>query len=361
MELNSAGSLLGVASAFLAVLAAVSALALCRRRESSVHLPLTGLAVASLAVTAAHVPFGDGGPTTASWGLVEIAGLLALVVALVRRSRPRTAAWVGALAGTAVALTLVRVRAIESPADLLLCLFWVPFVLAAAAAGWYLRAQDTSHRREVMRVHTEQRLALAADLHDFVAHEVSAILFQAQAARMLDPDVADAAGTLELIEGLSHRALASLDRSVQMLRDPDEDQHGLSQVRLLAQQFSAIGPVSVDLHVDPSAEGCSEEAAATAYRIVVEALTNVRRHAPTSTEVTVDIRPAQDPATLEIVVENITADIPVASRQPPRVTPAGSGIAALTARVVAQGGTLTAGPRGDDRWRLAAVLPAGRA
>ncbi|WP_156250343.1 sensor histidine kinase [Pseudactinotalea terrae] len=363
MEMSLAGLVLGVGRASVAVLAVVAAIVWWRGRRPSVHVPTAALAGLSLVLTAAHLPTGDGGIGAALWGLVEIAGLLTLVVVLVRRSRSPVAIGVGALAGSAIAATLLRVRApIESPADLLLGLFWIPFVLAAAAAGWYLRTQDASHLREVRRVQTEQRLAIAADLHDFVAHEVSAMLFQAQAARMLDAEGREAALALERIEVLGQRALASLDQSVHMLREHDERRRSLSDLRHLAQQFSAIGPAPVDLHVAPGAEDCGGEVSANAYRIVVEALTNIRRHAPDSTEVTVDIGPTDDRRALAVVVENAVSSEAVVPRtaQPAQAGPGGSGIATLAERLEAQGGTLTAGPRSGGGWRLAAVLPAGR-
>lgn len=360
MDLTQPGSLLALAVGSSATLAAAVAIVHWRKRDAAVQLPLSVLSGLSLALTAAHLAYGDGGPTAATWGLVEIAGLLMLLVVLVRRARPWTATWAGATAATAVTTMLLRVRTIDAPADLLLCLFWLPFVLAAVAAGSYLRMQDVAHRRAVDRARTEQRLALAADLHDFVAHEVSAMLFQAQAARMLGPDDTRSDQALERIAALGQRALASLDRSVSTLRDPDGDRRRMADVREATQRFSAIGPVTVDLRIAPAAETCSEETVATAHRVVIEALTNVRRHAPGTTGITVDIRPAGRPNALSVVVENTTAGAATYPPPPPRGARAGRGIAALIERVEAQGGTLTAGPRGGSRWRLTAVIPTGR-
>ncbi|GAB3864900.1 sensor histidine kinase [Micromonospora andamanensis] len=360
------GPLQGAAAPVMAVLAFAAAIAWWRVRPWPVQWPTAALGALSLIVTALYLPHGDGGSYASAWGLLEAAGLLVLIVLLVRRARPLVAAVVGTLTGAAVAALLLRV--LPSPVttdDLMMCSFWALIAAAAAVAGRYLRAQDAARIRAARQAEREQQLALAADLHDFVAHEVTAMLFQAQAAKLLaGSDPSHALTALDRIEKAGQRALASLDRSVHALRQTGAPQYGLTDLHELARQYSAVGPAPVHVHVAAAAEACSGDVAELAYRIVVEALTNVRRHAPDATAVTVDIQPAADDAALRVTVINDTS-LGTAHGAPTRrsdpTAPGGTGIARLAERVGARGGTLTAGPTERHSWRLTAVLPAGRA
>jgi signal transduction histidine kinase len=107
------------------------------------------------------------------------------------------------------------------------------------------------------------------------------------------------------------------------------------------------------LSLDPlPAKSIPDDVSALAYRIVAEALTNVRRHAPAATTVHVAVtRTAAD--TLTVTVTN---DLPAASAAPARSTPGGRGLPGLAAVAAAVGGRVDAGPHGD-RWRLHAALP----
>jgi signal transduction histidine kinase len=232
----------------------------------------------------------------------------------------------------------------------------------AAGVGGYLRAQDARRVRAVATAERAQRLALAADLHDFVAHEVSGMLFQAQAAALdaeLDPGRTRLA--LERIERAGQRALSTLDQTVHMLRETDVRRLGLAEVRELARRYSAAGPAPVDVRVAAEAEMCSAEVAALAYRVVIEALTNVRRHAPTATAVTVDIDSADvgaQPA-LRITVTNDADPAATSAVRPTSLRPAGGlGLAGLAERIRARDGMFTAGPDGAGGWRVTAAVPA---
>ncbi|MCA2225022.1 sensor histidine kinase [Nonomuraea aurantiaca] len=238
----------------------------------------------SLAITAYHPLTGTRGDTT-FWLLIEVPALLALTMLAARRAP--LAALVPGLAVSTILLRMVW----PGPPSLILagCAGWSLGAVGVAAAGLYLRSLDGNRRRAVAQAVRDQRLALARDLHDFVAHDVSGMLVQAQAARLapeLPPRIEDA---LRRIEEGGQRALTSLDRTVHMLNEPARGPApGIDGLRELADGFSST--VRVNLAVE--AEQISREASATVYRVVTEALTNVRRHAPRAT--TVDIAVTRD-------------------------------------------------------------------
>lgn len=205
-----------------------------------------------------------------------------------------------------------------------------------------------------------QRLQLSRDLHDFVAHDISGIVVQAQAARFVAAtDPSGAVLALERIEKAGLSALAAMDRTLQMLHGPQapvtEPLPGVSQLPFLIENFTSAGATEADLDLPPPVTGAlSREAGAAAYRIVVEALTNIRRHAPDAARATVVLTPTA--TTVEIRVTNDRGARPAPARR--RVSRGGLGIPALTEHARDLGGTLSAGPHGEGGWQLVAVLPA---
>ncbi|MFC4469534.1 LuxR C-terminal-related transcriptional regulator [Streptomyces xiangluensis] len=119
---------------------------------------------------------------------------------------------------------------------------------------------------------------------------------------------------LKRIEEAGQRALASMDRAVHMLRGTDDEPAAcpapppvptLAELPALVGHFAAMGPASPRLRVDRQAAAASaRETATTAYRAVTEALTNIRRHAPTATQVEISI--GSDDAVARLVAEGRT-------------------------------------------------------
>ncbi len=235
-----------------------------------------------------------------------------------------------------------------------------------AALGGYLRALGKRRRAAVTATQRAERLAMAADLHDFVAHHVTGILMQARMAQMVrttDPEQLE-----RLLEGVVYgatEALASMRRTVGFLRDSlEETAEGkaaadrrvgtLASLPELVEGFGGpIGPQAV-LHRDESVpDDLSYDVQVAAYRVVQEALTNIRRHAADATEVAVHL--AHDGQALEVsVLDNGKGGtaLPAAARG------GGFGLVGLTERVTALGGELRTGPRPDRGWQVTAVLPA---
>ncbi|MFD9405541.1 sensor histidine kinase [Streptomyces sp. NPDC059989] len=234
--------------------------------------------------------------------------------------------------------------------------FWAVPALGALLAGGHLRRQASRLRQAVRDGRRDQQLELARDLHDFVAHDVSAIVVQAQAARFVaDSDPEQAIRALERIEAAGLGALAAMDRTVHALRDTAGGQApslpGTSELPGLVERFE--GGV---LDVDPaSVRELSREADTTAYRVAVEALTNVRRHAPGASVVRVAVRRAG--AGIELSVANSAAPRGARGLLARRLR-SGTGLAGLRGRVEAAGGTLRAGASADGGWLVSAVFPA---
>jgi signal transduction histidine kinase len=216
------------------------------------------------------------------------------------------------------------------------------------------RQAETDREAEAARRVTEERLRIARDLHDVVGHQLALIRVQAEvAAHLLDTSPAGTREALAHVRDASRGALRELGETVALLRRPDESATpvepvaGLSGVDDLLAAFRRAGLVITD-HVDESTGPVPVAAELTAYRILQESLTNVRKHAgPTA----VDVRLTYRPDRLRIVVDNTaTSAIPASDGH-------GHGLVGMRERVTALGGDLQAGPRPDGGYRVTAELP----
>jgi signal transduction histidine kinase len=314
-------------------------------------------ALFSVLSTAASILLRSDAP----FGLGEIAVLLCLLFIAVRHCPPRWAVACGVLdAGAVLAASARYFRSLswasEAPVYVPAGLVLVGLTASLAA---YLRSQD--YRRTVAATQTrrEERMAIAADLHDFVAHHVTGILVQTQMARMiattrpegLDPVLAG-------IEDAATEALASMRRTVGLLRDTTEEPD-----RRLAGDLAAIADLTegfaspaqkVTFHRDAAIpDTLPHEVQAAAFRVAQEALTNVRRHAADATEIAVGLH--HDGEHLEVTV----CDDGRGSTQLPTAAHGdGFGLVGLRERVTALGGELHTGPRPGHGWQVQALFPA---
>jgi signal transduction histidine kinase len=209
-------------------------------------------------------------------------------------------------------------------------------------------------------------MELARELHDVVAHHVTGIVVAAQAAAVVarkKPEEVDRA--LAAIETAGTDALAAMRSMVGVLRGQDGNEGArtpgaeLAEVRTLIQRFDPDARM-VRLTTDPGLEHAVLPAgvAATGYRVVQEALTNVRRHAPEATAVEVDIR-VRDHA-LVLAVRSDGLRPMTTPRATPRGGAGGFGLVGMAERVAALDGALSAGPTGPGVWTVAARLPLDR-
>lgn len=321
-------------------------------RPSTLYAPALAVAgLLSLAATALRL--------NEAWTLAGMAVLLPLLALVARWSPVRSGSLAGALGGAAVALWPVPlVWADGSWLEIVgAAAFWALPASGAVAAGGHLRRQAGRVRQAVRDARRDQQLGLARDLHDFVAHDVSAIVVQAQAARFVaDADPRQAVLALERIEAAGLNALASMDRTVHALREagggPAVRAVGLSELPGLVGRFEG-GVLEADAR---ALAELSREADATAYRVAVEALTNVRRHAPGAEAVRVCVRRVA--AGTELSVANSAPARTARARLGRRPHGGGTGLVGLRSRVEAAHGTLEAGPDEAGGWRVSAVFPA---
>jgi signal transduction histidine kinase len=336
------------------------------RRHLAWAATLAAIASLGMTITAFAVPYHPG-PVAGTVGMIEVPGLLVLL-GLVVRWVPRP--WVVPVSLlVALASASWILRFLPDPTALAALggvALWSAGPAFAAVAGRYPRIAENRLRHAVDDARRRQRLDLARDLHDFVAHDVTGIVIQAQAAQAAGGCDADAAFTaLERIERAGLQALASMDMALHVLRDEDDPQPrtgprtdvrepDLAHLPALITRFPAPGDARIVVDVDPRLrDSLPQEISAIAYRIVVEALTNVRRHAPASTTVEVGLGPADDASDLMVCVVNDLPEQGIGRHHPRRN---GSGLTDLGRRVRDLGGSLDAGPIGN-RWRLAARLP----
>lgn len=309
---------------------------------------------------AAHVLTGNPDlPPTA-----PVVAIAALSTTAVRRL-PIPWAAVAAAMG-AVAVGSVATWPMEPVAQVLYGLGAGGAWTLGVGVGLYLRHLDDAQVRAADDARRAERLDLARELHDLVAHYVTGIVVQAQAAQVVagrDPGAAGEA--LERIEGAGRDALGAMRTLVGSLRGADDDAptappaglvalDGLAGLSDLAERSRAAGlPVTIAVTAD--AAWAAQGAAATSiHRIVQESLTNVHRHAVEPTRAEVDVRLVGTH-----LVVTVTDDGRQATDPDRTLAGAGFGLIGMAERAHALAGTLAAGPVAppEQGWRVQATLP----
>ncbi len=224
----------------------------------------------------------------------------------------------------------------------------------ALAIGDMVRSRREAIEEEAQRRTGEERLRIAREVHDVVAHAMVAINVQAGvAAHRLDQDPEQARSALRAIKQTSGEALSDLRATLGVLRGDDRDAPvrpaaGLGDLDELAAALRGAG-VQVELEVGEVGE-LPAAVHAAGYRIVQEALTNALRHAGAAH---VRVRVARDAGAIRLEVADDGAAVNGAADG------AGTGLRGMRERAAALGGSLEAGPGEGGGWRVAATLPAG--
>jgi signal transduction histidine kinase len=222
---------------------------------------------------------------------------------------------------------------------------------ATITIGLAVRYRTRARVKEVDVIRAGEREELARDLHDTVAHHISAIAIRAQAGLAVAPtDPGAALDALRVIGTEASRTLDEMRTIVRGLRQDDEAElKPLPQIVDLPDLAGATPggpPVHVVLEGDPG--GVPATVATAAYRLAQESITNARRHARRATRIDVVVRTAADSVTVEV-----TDDGDATHGRPDL----GFGIVGMTERAERLGGTLAAGPRAGRGWAVTAVLP----
>ncbi|WP_418276677.1 sensor histidine kinase [Isoptericola jiangsuensis] len=345
--------------------------------------------------TAGSVVEGVVRPDLAWRPLVTVLALAMIPALLWRRSRPLAAALVGwGIAGllsvlqltahvadlglysmTAVLILLYSLVRWGAGREIVLGVAFVAVVVGlgtfASAAGWadvvggtalvvslvalaavFRHRADLWHRRQ-REIRNQERVALARDLHDTVAHHVSAIAVQAQAGGVVartQPEMA--ADVLAAIESEASRTLAEMRSMVRLLREEEAvayaPQPGVVDLPALARVDATP---AVEVSTDGPWTGLTGSVDSALYRLAQESLTNALRHARGATRVTIDVRQEDG-----VVRLRVTDD----GRTEPRPAPEpGFGLLGMAERARLLGGSFSAGPGPVGGWVVEAVLPVG--
>jgi signal transduction histidine kinase len=206
----------------------------------------------------------------------------------------------------------------------------------------------------------DERLRIARELHDVVAHSMSLIAVQAGVgAHLIHDDPAAAEKALTVIADTSSEALAQTRSVIGLLRSGDDAQPsvpGLAALEPLVEGVREAG-LPVDLRVEGAVRDVPAAVDLAAYRIVQEALTNAVRHAPGRP---VTVRLARDGDGLSVDVDGAGPG-GAAPAGAPAAAGSGYGLVGLRERATAVGGTFAAGPTPDGGFRVTARLPVGAA
>ncbi|MER7693204.1 sensor histidine kinase [Streptomyces sp. NPDC097610] len=306
---------------------------------------------ALVAVSLAVCGLAPWHPQAIFWGGLPLAFALFCVTSL----RPARTARIALAAALAMAVSTALPRFEHAGAV-------VPFALLFAVA-WsvgfavgqrrrYLHALLRQERDRADHEAAAERLRIARELHDGIAHSMSVISVQAGFGRLvLDDRPQDARGALEAIETTGRETLVELRRMLGVLRDDTDDADlapaaHLADLNRLAERTRRAG-LRIDLAVTGHARPLPPGLEAAAYRIVQEAVTNVVKHADASTA-HVTVAYGSGELTLTVIDDGSVRPAPGRT---------GRGLLGMRERVALYGGTLQAGPAAAGGFRVQARIP----
>lgn len=294
--------------------------------------------------------------TAGAPGMTETGALLILLIGVLRHIQPLHRAAVLTIAALVVLMIEGSGRDYDGAGLVFSFVLFAGWSMAAGAGG-YLRFQQERRTEAVHSVRRAERLELARELHDLVAHHITGIVVQAQAARTVAETRPDAvAPALDAIASAGSEALTSMRRMVTVLRAQDEAARKpgitLADLRMLAARFSSEGPkVAFEIGQGLDDRTLPPEVMTTLHRVLQEALTNIRKHAARTAWVEADLRRFERVTVLR--VRNF------GSGSDPRVSRLGGGfgLVGMGERVEALGGRLYAGPSPEGAWEVIAEFP----
>ncbi|MFI6521922.1 sensor histidine kinase [Spirillospora sp. NPDC050679] len=290
-----------------------------------------------------------------------LAGLCATLPLALLPERPAAAA---ALVTAATPPTVACYRAPAVAAFVALAAVWAALAWRRVRRARAAAAERDASRRAVEETLLEltargERARIARELHDVVAHHISMISVQAETARLATPGMPElGAERLLAIGDTARTALTEMRRLLGVLREDAgaeptrRPQPGLQQLLELVDESREAGGAAVRLIIRGRVTELDAGIELTAYRIVQEALTNARRHAPGAAA---DVELHYAPDALRVVVRD-SGPGPSGGADP-----AGHGLLGMRERVATVGGELRAGPGPVTGFQIEAVLPVGSA
>jgi signal transduction histidine kinase len=343
--------------------AALAVLELALR--SNLTLPLLSLLWVWLAAVGLHIRrwhpltavllvFGAGMPLNLLvwWLAVPWEGLYSMVIALIiPYALCRWGSGREILVGVAVMLSTWAVDVATDFESVAEGLSGVVMLMLPVTIGTTVRLQDRARRRSLEEARLRERERLARELHDSVAHHVSAIAIQAQAGRVLAGSRPEALpDTLAAIEEAASRTLEDMRSILSALRSGDdaalEPLAGVQDVARLAAGTRSGPAVSVEL--DGDLAGLRPQVGSGLYRLAQESVTNARRHARNARSIAVRVQGLEDRVRLRV---HDDGEAPSGARG------SGFGLVGMAERVKLLGGSFHAGPSEEGGWTVSAEIP----
>jgi signal transduction histidine kinase len=283
---------------------------------------------------------------TGDLGLLSMTAVLVLLYSLVRWGSGREI-----VVGTAFVAAVVALGMYASSAGWADAFGGSLLLLLLVALAAMFRYRAGLWQRQQREIRNEERVALARDLHDTVAHHVSAIAVQAQAGGVvagLQPE--KAVEVLAAIESEASRTLAEMRAMVRVLREEEAvayaPQPGVADLPALSR---ADTTPTVEVLLEGALRRLAPPVDAAVYRLAQEALTNAVRHARSATRVAIVVRRDGDAVRLRV-----SDDGRAESGSTPEP---GFGLLGMAERAHLLDGSFSAGPGPDGGWVVEVVLP----
>lgn len=278
------------------------------------------------------------------------AGALVLIYSLARYGRlPRSLLHVGALTILNVAIELAK----GASAGVIVAV--IALITVVAAIGYLVRRRMQRRDEWVASQLVDERARIARDLHDVIAHYISAIAMKADAAASVaDVNPHAAVHALEQIRGAAREALNDVRQVIGILRHEDgtdADAIATPDLRSLAELATSDDGPAVEIVVGDSLHTVPLAASRALYRVAQESVTNARRHADDAQHVRVRVERSG-----EIVRLTVHDD-----GRPTTQQREGFGLRGMRERIGLLGGSLAAGPDPAGGWSVTAIVPVRRA
>ena len=305
------------------------------RRSRPPYLLL--LAIGLLAVGSAVTPNSDFGSTAGSF-LAMAFSIYALC-----RWRPAHEVYLGVAALLVIEPVSEVIRTGQVGDAIGSFTLWAVVV----ATGVLLRYRRVLQINQVEQARLSERNVLARELHDSVAHYVSAIAVQAQAAQYIAKnDPAAAVNAMAEVERTANKAIDEMRRMVGVLRTTDDIARTVASTSLLDLADPSLQPV-VSVSGDHDLSGLSPAVAAAIYRVAQESVTNARKHGRSSTFIQVNCSIGPSEVVLQIANDGVTG----------RSDRGGYGLVGMEERVRSLGGQIAVGPAPQNTWSVVARIP----
>jgi signal transduction histidine kinase len=298
------------------------------------------LVVAATTVVSAGFQVAQAAAGVAPDGLATMLAVLLAPYALFRWGSGRDRVLGGAvLAGSLVVSVMFGGEGLQG------AIAGVALLGGACLVGAFRRERVTARASQLEAVRAAERESLARDLHDTVAHHVSAIAIRAQVAGTDPGDAHRVSESLGVIEREAQAVLSDMRSLVRSLRAPAglDPSPGLAELAALADP----GPPCVAVHLDGTVD-LPDIVASSLFRIAQEAVTNARRHAHGASAI--DVTVTDDTDAVHLLVRDDGTGARAAHGH-------GHGLQGIAERAALLGGDVEAGPAPDGGWTVRARLP----